>query len=88
MTSKTIYRTALKTWGFNAQAIMTIEECSELIKALTKFFRNFERENVLEEIADVEIMLEQLREHFGNRVINKIKKEKLERLTRRLNEHQ
>lgn len=53
----------VETYGGKAQTDVAIEECSELIKALLKHRRNptaETRKNIIEEIADVEIMLNQL----------------------------
>lgn len=57
-----VYTKALEKWGKPLQIIMGIEEMSELTKELTKYLRgNNERRNkLIEEIADVSIMLEQL----------------------------
>lgn len=57
--------TIVETYGNDAQEDMAIEECSELIKAILKFRRSDEktaemREAVIDEIADVQIMLTQL----------------------------
>lgn len=57
--------TIVETYGNDAQEDMAIEECSELIKAILKFRRNNEktaemRDAVIDEIADVQIMLTQL----------------------------
>lgn len=57
--------TIVETYGDDAQEDMAIEECSELIKAILKFRRSNEktvemRDAVIDEIADVQIMLTQL----------------------------
>lgn len=57
--------TIVETYGNDAQEDMAIEECSELVKAILKFRRSDEktaemREAVIDEIADVQIMLTQL----------------------------
>lgn len=63
---KTIYKKALLTWGSKAQTMMAIEEMSELTKAICKNFRgNPNDEDIADEIADVTIMLEQLRLIYG-----------------------
>lgn len=54
---------AVEAYGDNSQVDMAVEEMSELIKALMKSRRNdvdIQRNlhNIIEEIADVEIMLE------------------------------
>lgn len=58
-------------YGYNAQSNQLIEECAELIQAINKHKRaqgslkeeryNIAFDNLLEEIADVEIMLEQIK---------------------------
>ena len=57
--------TIVETYGNDAQEDMAIEECSELVKAILKLRRSDEktaemREAVIDEIADVQIMLSQL----------------------------
>ena len=56
---------ALKQWGAVSQVGMAVEECAELIVALQKYINRTPKpetiDNVLSEIADVEIMLAQLR---------------------------
>lgn len=76
---------AIETWGTDAQIDMAIEECGELITVLTQFRRGRkEMLEVAEEIADVSIMMRQLRLIFGYRAVNKIEAEKLVRLKDRL----
>lgn len=56
-------------YGWDAQSNMLIEECAELIQAVNKYKRvedslvrlNIAFDNLVEEIADVEIMLEQIK---------------------------
>ena len=56
-----IYREAVKQYGLKNQIVVAIEEMSELQKELCKRLRgDFDAGNIIEEIADVEIMLEQL----------------------------
>ena len=60
-------QTALSQWGLSAQIGQTVEECAELIVALQKYKRESSPEtvkNILDEIADVEMMLAQLRLAF------------------------
>lgn len=62
MDIKAICKQAVEKYGNNAQMDMVIEECSELIQAISKNKRGKNnRQNIAEEIADVEIMLEQLK---------------------------
>lgn len=81
-----IYRQALKKWGSTAQVIMVFEEMAELQKELSKFLRgNWIGDNIAEEIADVEIMLEQMKLLFGiEELIDINKKYKLKRLAERV----
>ena len=52
-------QTALEQWGLNAQVGQAVEECAELIVALQKYINRTPRpemiENIIDEIADVEI---------------------------------
>lgn len=78
-----------KRFGLRNQQSKTIEECSELIQAISKIqiegFSVDNYYNLVEEIADVEIMIEQLKflhEINEQRIID-FKKEKIERTIRR-----
>ena len=53
---KATYQVALEAWGPEAQTKMAVEEMSELTKEICKIWRG-----KIDEIADVTIMLEQLR---------------------------
>ena len=81
-----IYRKAFDRFGKVNQITVAIEELSELQKELCKVLRgNMNIENVLEEIADVEIMIEQLRIMFNaDRDIDKVKAQKIDRLKCRM----
>ncbi len=80
MTDKDIFETAIKVYGVLNQENMAIEECAELIQAINKKHRG-RRHNIPEEIADVEIMLEQLKIANGcHEEVEAIRKEKVERL--------
>lgn len=57
--------TIVETYGSDKQEDMAIEECSELIKAILKFRRSNTKDSdlrdaIIDEIADVQIMLTQL----------------------------
>lgn len=60
MSENEILITAINTFGETAQEGVAIEECAELIQAISHKHRG-RKENIAEEIADVEIMLEQLK---------------------------
>lgn len=61
-----VLKRALQTWGEQAQMMMVVEEMSELMKEILKNV-NRHKDNIaeiIEETADVEIMLEQLKENY------------------------
>lgn len=61
-TERPVFEDALATWGTQAQLIMVLEECAELSKEVAKTIRTKKvTEGLADEIADVEIMLAQLR---------------------------
>ncbi len=77
-------------YGLNNQALKASEECSELAAALSKFVNHalsgmidFDTEiskNVCEEIADVEIMLAQIKHSFDRNEIDRVKQQKILRI--------
>lgn len=68
---------------------MAIEEMAELQKALTKHLsKRGNIDDITEEIADVEFMLDQLKIVFNNsKEVEKVKKSKMERLAKKLEEY-
>lgn len=63
---KVVYDAALRTYGADAQTMMAIEEMSELTKEICKIGRGKEDlRGLVDEIADVSIMMEQLRLIYG-----------------------
>jgi hypothetical protein len=92
-----ILRTAVKTYGYRAQEDMLIEEMSELTKAILKLRRFYDSPNydevekhaklcdsIVEEIADVQIMLDQMKLIFN--ITPTYLSAKVERLDKRLKE--
>ena len=79
---------ALTTYGAEAQTFMVMEEMSELQKELCKNVRGADnRDAIAEEIADVEIMLAQMKIlHDCADSVETRKSEKLERLKKRIEE--
>lgn len=80
-----ILEKAVETYGAGPQIDMMIEEMSELTKALCKYRRaptGRTFDDVLEEMADVQIMLNQMALVFGD--FNEEEIAKLERLEERL----
>lgn len=63
---KTVFQTAIEQYGTFAQTLMLLEEMSELQKEICKSWRGKDnREQIAEEIADVEIMLAQVKMIFN-----------------------
>lgn len=88
-----ILRRALRHYGYRGQVIKTAEECSELSAAIMRFISPEPREQdpiigLVEELADVEIMLKQMRLIFGNSAIDDAVVVKLNRLEKRLDDAQ
>lgn len=84
-----VLQRALDTYGSLPQIVMIFEEMSELQKELCKYLRGkYSPENIAEEIADVEIMLEQMKMLFccTDDVRNE-RRRKVVRLKGRLDEH-
>ena len=84
MTEHEILLTAINSFGEEEQERQAIEECSELIQAICHKHRGREH-NIAEEIADVEIMLDQLKiiNNCDNKV-KEIRKFKIDRLYQRV----
>ncbi len=97
-----LYEDCEELFGLDTQMLILAEECSELTKAMLKLHRAIATGQtdmvaisalvfgkVYEEIADVEIMIEQMKESFGpfsREMVGKFKAEKLDRLQERVNE--
>lgn len=61
-----IFKKAIKLWGEPLQKMMAIEEMSELTKEIVKSIRGKDnKDKIAEEIADVDIMLCQLKIMYG-----------------------
>ena len=57
----------LEYYGFENQREILIEECAELIQSVSKAKRSGEKitDNFIEELADVSIMIEQMKQAFN-----------------------
>lgn len=83
--NKHIYDQAISQYGISAQVDMLIEEMAELMMALLHDRRGRET-NIPEEIADVQIMLEQIIQFFKiENAVKEQKDRKIMRLSERLN---
>jgi NTP pyrophosphatase (non-canonical NTP hydrolase) len=87
MTKRNLAWKALEKWGPEAQFDMVIEECSELITSIVHYKRGrISKDDMCQEVADVEIMLEFMRIQLGDHYVNRVIAEKLERLNGRIEE--
>lgn len=98
MEKSTIYERLYKVLGEEHLLTMSIEEASELTKAITKYQRNLIKsklgiedknlsllESIADEIADVEITTEQLKQVYNlNDKVDAYKIQKLDRVIPRL----
>jgi len=90
-----IYKRIVDKWGVESQLNMVTEEIGELLQAISKFRRSYNKDDetktkaydhLCEEIADVENMINQMREMFDSELIDKYKEAKLERISKKLDE--
>lgn len=84
-----ILRKAVKKWGINSQIKVCIEELAELTQVLCKLDRKINGSTVtqlIDEIADVEIMLQQIKLIYKDgicpRLDTLIEERKVEKITR------
>lgn len=76
-------------YGYLEQSLILNEELSELIQAISKYRRNNSKknfDNIVEEIADVEVMLHQIKHLLGinPKYVEQIKIEKVNRTKERI----
>lgn len=84
-----LYEIAMKRWGEDAQINQLLEEMGELITALNKY-RRYKTcdeqtkkpymENLYEEMADVQICLEQMENYFGEQKVEQMIDKKIVKL--------
>lgn len=84
-----VYRQATELWGVVAQYDQAVEEMGELIVAINKFKRkvlykeykgdNSIIENLVEEIADVSICMEQMRDFYKDYGVEQVIEKKMEK---------
>lgn len=81
-----VLNAAIAHYGTLNQKIIAIEEMGELTKEITKELRGMgDTKHIAEEIADVEIMIEQLKLIYNaHESVNAFKKMKVERLSQRM----
>ena len=84
-----IYKRALKVWGKEPQMLQVIEEMSELTKEILKNINRKKNnlDEIIEETADVEIMLNQLKCCYDiEKQVDDYKVQKLLKIEKRLEE--
>lgn len=87
---QTTLQRAIDVFGADSQVYMAIEECSELVDALMKYRRGRIGVNdVVTEIADVQIMCAQLEIIFGgsSKIVEMERAKKMDRLRGRIEKH-
>lgn len=88
VTEKRTLEMAIERYGIEAQTKMLLEEMAELQKEICKFWRG--KDNVVDiadEVADVEIMLEQAKMIFGIAdEVTRHRRMKVDRLAERIKE--
>lgn len=89
LTNDETFTEPLEHYGKFTQIVKCMEECGELIRALGKHLCNEgSYENVVEELADVDIMLSQMRYIFGHAEVDRVRTQKLARLKMRMEEEE
>ena len=97
-----VFYKAIKQYGVPDQIQVACEECAELIKALSKYQRVSKHQahdkrkiqrclnNITEELADVSIMLDQIKLMHGitEKAVSEVRAAKVERLESHLNEEE
>lgn len=82
-----LYRATVKVWGEQAQYDQAAEECAELIAALMHYRREkVDAQQVIDELADVTLMIGQLTWMFGQQQVDEAvqrKRQKLDGLMQR-----
>ena len=79
-------------YGYEPQSNMLIEEMAELTQAISKYRRDNSKknfDNIIEEIADVEVMLHQIKHLLGinPKYVESVKEQKVYRTAKRIEEH-
>jgi NTP pyrophosphatase (non-canonical NTP hydrolase) len=87
VTEQATLQKAMDTWGQDLQVMMLGEECCECGKEVLKFKagRKTSPEDLIGEIADVSIMVDQMRLIWGKE-IDVVRTQKIARLAERLDE--
>lgn len=88
MEKKSLLLKAISTFGIEAQKWMLVEECGELLNAIAKMNRcRATKEEAIDELADVSIMVEQIAYAIDHEAYIKRQEEKLLKLAKKLEKH-
>lgn len=69
-------------YGLTNQLNMLQEECGELIQATSKYMRRGDLDGMVDEVADVEIMLAQVKHLLGDKFKNRVESTQAVKITR------
>ena len=94
---RAVLKAAIDKYGQHNQLAQTQEECAELIQAISKLNRAEDNDHpgraakaalnhLMEETADVQIMLDQIRIMFPSKAYDTIRAQKIARLEKRINQ--
>lgn len=84
-----LFEDCLTYWGEEAQLRMVQEECAELILAVSHYLRSRKngKDNLIEELGDVWLMISQMIHHYGQGDVEKVIDFKSERTLNKLNRY-
>jgi len=84
-----LFEDCLTYWGEEAQLEMVQEECAELILAIFHYNRGREgsKDNLIEELGDVWLMVSQMIHYYGQDEVEKMIDLKSERTLNKLNKY-
>lgn len=83
MSRTKLLKEAITRYGVEAQLNQAVEECAELIIAIRHHLRGRDS-NIAEEVADVDLMIDQIKLMIGPGEVEQYKGQKLQRLAERL----
>lgn len=83
-----LYDDCMDFWGLRRQLRMTQEECGELVIAVSHYIRgrNNGLENLIEELADVTLMVSQITRYVGEDKVKAVMDVKSEYINKKLQE--
>lgn len=84
-----LYKQCVFYWGFERQAHMLQEECAELIVAVSHYLRNRDSSlhEVIEEIADAQLMINQMVSYLGRAAVDQMIDVKSDKIKKKLEKY-